>query len=143
MHNQRPSWLKSFQQGKRIMFGGMSNHTKAPTVDLGPDGKLTAARESIRFSSRLFADAAMEFLHNYKDEKPFYAYVAFTAPHDPAQSAAEVPPHVLPAASAAAAELRSAAPVRQRPHERAGTKVWGPGRARRKSSAISLPNTTA
>ena len=82
-HNQRPSWLKSFQQGKHIMFGGMSNHTKAPTVDLGPDGKLTAERESIRFSSRLFADAAMEFLHNYKDEKPFYAYVAFTAPHDP------------------------------------------------------------
>ncbi len=82
-HNQRPSWLKSFQRGKHIMFGGMSDHRKVPIVDLGADGKLTGERESVRFSSRLFADAAIEFLHNYKEEKPFYAYVAFTAPHDP------------------------------------------------------------
>lgn len=81
-HNQQPSWLKSFQQGKAIMFGGMSDHTKVPIVDLGPDGNLISERESIRFSSRLFADTAIEFLHNYEDEKPFYAYVAFTAPHD-------------------------------------------------------------
>ncbi len=82
-HNGEPSWLRSFQQGKNIMFGGMSNHVKVPIVDLGEDGKLTSKREGVRFSSSLFADAAIEFLRNYKEENPFFAYVAFTAPHDP------------------------------------------------------------
>jgi arylsulfatase A-like enzyme len=31
----------------------------------------------------LFTNAAIEFLENYDHEKPFFAYVAFTAPHDP------------------------------------------------------------
>ena len=83
-HNQRPSWAEKLPAGASASCSaGMSNHTTTPHRRPRPDGKLTAERESIRFSSRLFADAAMEFLHNYKDEKPFYAYVAFTAPHDP------------------------------------------------------------
>ena len=82
-HNGEKSWLRSFQQGRNIMFGGMSNHTKVPIVDLGPDGKLTKVREGVRFSSTLFADAAIDFLRNHRDERPFFAYVAFTAPHDP------------------------------------------------------------
>ena len=82
-HNRRESWLKSFQQGRNIMFGGMSDHAKVPLVDLGPDGKLYREREGVRFSSTLFADAAIDFLRNHSDEKPFFAYVAFTAPHDP------------------------------------------------------------
>ena len=47
-HNGEPSWLRSFQQGKNIMFGGMSNHVKVPIVDLGEDGKLTSKREGVR-----------------------------------------------------------------------------------------------
>lgn len=82
-HNGRESWLKSFQQGRNIMFGGMSDHTRVPLADLGPDGKLGRERTGVRFSSALFADAAIEFLRNYRDEQPFFAYVAFTAPHDP------------------------------------------------------------
>ena len=82
-HNKQESWLKSFQLGRNIMFGGMSNHVKVPIVDLGQDGKLTDEREGTRFSSTLFADAAIDFLRNYRDEQPFFAYVAFTAPHDP------------------------------------------------------------
>ncbi len=82
-HNGQESWLRSFQQGRNIMFGGMSNHAKVPVVDLGEDGKITAQREGVRFSSTLFADAAIEFLRNYREEQPFFAYVAFTAPHDP------------------------------------------------------------
>jgi arylsulfatase A-like enzyme len=38
------------------------------------------------FSTDLFADAAIEYLDNYskgKKDKPFFCYVAFTAPHDP------------------------------------------------------------
>jgi arylsulfatase A-like enzyme len=84
-HNGQPSWLRAFQRGKSVMFGGMSDHTKVPVRDLGPDGKLTEVRIGEKFSSELFADAAMEFLQSNDGKKPFFAYVAFTAPHDPRQ----------------------------------------------------------
>ncbi len=84
-HNGEPSWLRAFQRGKNIMFGGMSDHTKVPVRDLGPDGKLTAQRTGEKFSSELFADSAIEFLQNHDGKRPFFAYVAFTAPHDPRQ----------------------------------------------------------
>jgi arylsulfatase A-like enzyme len=84
-HNGEPSWLRAFQRGKNIMFGGMSDHTKVPVRDLGPDGKLTEQRIGEKFSSELFADAVIQFLKSYDGEKPFFAYVAFTAPHDPRQ----------------------------------------------------------
>ena len=82
-HNGQPSWLRAFQQGKNVFFGGMADHTKVPVRDLGPDGKLTEVRTGEKFSSELFADAAIEFLRSHDGKKPFFAYVAFTAPHDP------------------------------------------------------------
>jgi arylsulfatase A-like enzyme len=82
-HNGQASWRRAFQQGKSIFFGGMADHTKVPVRDLGPDGKLTAQRTGEKFSSELFADAAIEFLLHHDGKKPFFAYVAFTAPHDP------------------------------------------------------------
>ena len=84
-HNGQSSWLRAFQRGKTIMFGGMSDHTKVPVRDLGSDGKLTDQRTGEKFSSELFADSAIEFLLNHNGRKPFFAYVAFTAPHDPRQ----------------------------------------------------------
>lgn len=84
-HNGQESWLRAFQRGKTIMFGGMSDHTKVPVRDLGPDGKLTAERVGEKFSSELFADSVIEFLQNHDKKKPFFAYIAFTAPHDPRQ----------------------------------------------------------
>ena len=84
-HNGEDSWLRAFQHGKTIMFGGMSDHTKVPVRDLGPNGKLTAQRTGEKFSSELFADSVIEFLKNHDGSKPFFAYVAFTAPHDPRQ----------------------------------------------------------
>lgn len=84
-HNGQPSWKRAFQRGKTIMFGGMSDHTKVPVRDLGPDGELTAERTGEKFSSELFADSAIEFLKGQDGRQPFFAYVAFTAPHDPRQ----------------------------------------------------------
>ncbi len=84
-HNGTPSLVRAFQRGKAVMFGGMSDHTKVPIRDLGADGKLTEVRIGEKFSSELFADAAIEFLRNHDGVKPFFAYVAFTAPHDPRQ----------------------------------------------------------
>ena len=83
-HNGEESWLRAFQNGKTMMFGGMANHLKVPVRDLGADGKLTPEHVGEKFSSELFADSAIEFLQKQKDsEQPFFAYVAFTAPHDP------------------------------------------------------------
>lgn len=84
-HNERPSWLRGFARGKAVFFGGMADHTKVPVEDLSADGRLVNARIGEKFSSELFADAAIEFLRGYRDRRPFYAYVAFTAPHDPRQ----------------------------------------------------------
>jgi arylsulfatase A-like enzyme len=84
-HNGQPSWQRAFQRGERIMFGGMSDHTKVPVRDLGPDGKLTEQRTGEKFSSELFADAAIRFLESHDGRQPFFLYTAFTAPHDPRQ----------------------------------------------------------
>lgn len=81
-HNQQPSWLRSFDEGDSIFFGGMSDHTNVPLHAL-KDGKLEPVNNHRRFSSDLFADSAIEFIKNHEGPEPFYAYVAFTAPHDP------------------------------------------------------------
>ncbi len=82
-HNGQASWQRAFQRGKTIMFGGMSDHSQVPVQDLGPDGKLTATRTGEKFSSEMFADSTIEFLETRDRTKPFFAYAAFTAPHDP------------------------------------------------------------
>lgn len=82
-HNGQPSFQKSFQQGKTILFGGMSNHEKVPIRDMNADGSLTKQRKAVGFSSTIFADAAIEFLGQQDGQKPFLCYVAFSSPHDP------------------------------------------------------------
>jgi arylsulfatase A-like enzyme len=84
-HNGHASYLRAFQRGKTVMFGGMSDHTKVPVRDLGPDGRLTEERTGEKFSSELFADSMIEFLEAHDGKRPFFAYAAFTAPHDPRQ----------------------------------------------------------
>jgi len=87
-HNGRSSFSKSFQSGTNIMLGGMSDHTRVPVVDWnGHD--YSPQRKGEKFSSELFAESASEFLRNRQMEKPFFCYVAFTAPHDPRQPPGE------------------------------------------------------
>lgn len=84
-HNQEPAWLRSFQQGENVMFGGMSDHTKVPVKSLDESGRLYDPGYPREFSSELFANSVIKFLDKHPKDKPFYAYVAFTAPHDPRQ----------------------------------------------------------
>ncbi len=84
-HNGAASFEASFQRGENVFLGGMSDHYKVPCRTLGRDGKLS--EPVIKgFSTDLFADAAIKYIDGYskgKRDKPFFCYVAFTAPHDP------------------------------------------------------------
>jgi arylsulfatase A-like enzyme len=85
-HNGERSFDASFQAGKSVFFGGMCDHTEVLVRDKPEGGELSAKRAGGAFSSELFADAAVEFLSARRgDERPFFLYVAFSAPHDPRQ----------------------------------------------------------
>ena len=105
-HNQSDSFLRGFEQGRAVFFGGMSDHTRVPVSNVD-HGRLSEPSLGEGFSSTLFADAAIQFLENYDFSRPFYLYLAFTAPHDPRQapegyldmydpSAVPLPPNYLP-----------------------------------------------
>lgn len=83
-HNGQASFLRAFDNGKAVMLGGMSDHTKVPLVDIEA-GKVINKRVGDGFSSEMFADSAVEFLNSASSDKPYFLYVAFTAPHDPRQ----------------------------------------------------------
>ncbi len=84
-HNFPDSYARSFTDGAKIFFGGMSNHLEVPVFDFHPDGKYPQEDRYIgkKFSSELFSDAAIEFINRQDGEQPFFAYVSYTAPHDP------------------------------------------------------------
>jgi arylsulfatase A-like enzyme len=89
-HNGQPSFAKSFDIGQSVFFGGMSNQQAVPVVDLLDDGKFSPKRIGDQFSSEIFADAAAEFLKQHDKAKAFFAWVAFTSPHDPRTPPADV-----------------------------------------------------
>ena len=86
-HNRANSFIRAFQHGKSVFIGGMSDHTKVPIRDLTADGTLTPPRVTGQFSSEMFADAVIGFIESRtgKTDKPFFAYAAFSSPHDPRQ----------------------------------------------------------
>ncbi|MEA3400760.1 MAG: sulfatase-like hydrolase/transferase [Armatimonadota bacterium] len=84
-HNLPPSYARSFTDGAKIFFGGMSNHLEVPVHDFSSSGEYPEDDRYIgkTFSSELFSDAAIDFLRRQDGEQPFFAYVSYTAPHDP------------------------------------------------------------
>jgi arylsulfatase A-like enzyme len=84
-HNGGPSFARGFAGGGAIFFGGMASHLKMQVSDYDPSGRFPAKNRRVdgRFSSELFADAAIDFLRKHRGGQPFFLYVAFTAPHDP------------------------------------------------------------
>ena len=98
-HNGEEAAVRSFTTGEAVFLGGMNDHTKVPIVDI-EGGEAINQRVGEKFSNTLFADAAVKFLESLNGDKPFYAYVAFTAPHDPRQFPEETaelyPPEQMP-----------------------------------------------
>jgi arylsulfatase A-like enzyme len=83
-HNGPPSWLRSFEMGNAVLFGGMANHFDVPFQAPVGGGRFKKLKTKGRHSSEVIADAAIDFLdHHAGKGKPFFLYVAFTAPHDP------------------------------------------------------------
>jgi arylsulfatase A-like enzyme len=78
-------WIeRGFDYGKSIYLGGMTKHfgTKVQNYDSISGWSATYA-DPKKFSSEVFADAAIDFMKQGHKDKPFLMYVAFTAPHDP------------------------------------------------------------
>ena len=84
-HNGREAYARAFTDGGKIFFGGMSDHLKVPVYDFDPTGKYPPEKKYTgdKFSSELFSDEAVKFLQQYDSQKPFFLYLAYTAPHDP------------------------------------------------------------
>lgn len=88
-HNGRASFRKSFTDGGAIFFGGMHSydtggHHEPRVRDFSQSGEYNKPPQIIKtFSSELFADATIQFLRSRNEAEPFFAYVSFTAPHDP------------------------------------------------------------
>lgn len=85
-HNGVDSFHMSFNAGASIFFGGMCDHWFVPVFDYDPTGCYPVESRYCAkgFSSEIFANEAIKFIHSRKDNpQPFFCYCAFTAPHDP------------------------------------------------------------
>jgi len=102
-HNGPRSYARSFTTGGEIFFGGMWDHWNVPANNFDPTGKYenvvpyasdfyhsrtldTMVADHIQMgkhSTELFGEKAIDFIKTRKQDKPFYLYTAFMAPHDP------------------------------------------------------------
>jgi arylsulfatase A-like enzyme len=84
-HQDKKAFSRCFSSGGKIFFGGMGNHWNVPVNDFDAAGNYPRNQryKGDKHSSELFSDAAVRFLRDHKDDKPFFVYVAYTAPHDP------------------------------------------------------------
>lgn len=90
-HNQPPELVAGFEEGKNIFLGGMhfpkdGGHFQPQLYDeLDKTGAFPKEnkRQRSEFSSKLYADATVEFIEKQPHTQPFFIYTAFTSPHDP------------------------------------------------------------
>ncbi len=101
-HNGSKAYARSFTHGDNIFFGGMHDHWCVPVHSFDPEGNYhhrvrkvadffheNKVEEHIAdkihpgvHSTDFLAEGLLDFL-DQKHDKPFYAYTAFLAPHDP------------------------------------------------------------
>lgn len=102
-HNGKEAYARSFNGGDEIFFGGMNDHWNVPVYDFDSTRKYKPTIPFIddpwsskevsylnadhinhgKHSSELFTDAVINYIENYQEEKPFFIYTSFMAPHDP------------------------------------------------------------
>jgi len=86
-HNGQDSARRAFQAGRGVFFGGMTDQWRVPVSSFpAADGGIGAAETAAGVhSAQVVGDAAVAFLEEVGEE-PFFAWVAFTLPHDPRQA---------------------------------------------------------
>jgi len=103
-HNGQESYTRSFSSGGEIFFGGMDDHWNVPVCKFQKDGNYPEPKNHPwdggtgvvvetpkvydhinkgNHSSDIFCDKAVDFLLSKNEEKPFFMYLSFMAPHDP------------------------------------------------------------
>ena len=85
-HNRRGSYARAFNSSGKVFFGGMDDQYAMPVNDFDPSGEYPPEETYIAdgFSTTIFADEMIDFLSaRQADDDPFFAYIAFTSPHDP------------------------------------------------------------
>lgn len=82
-HNDVPALLRSFEHGRSIFHGGMCDHDAVPVRDLDEIRRGAPTRVGMGFSSEIFCGEAERFLRTRTPDRPFFAFVALTSPHDP------------------------------------------------------------
>ncbi len=83
-HNGATSATRCFAEGSNVFLGGMHDQFSVPVVSFSGHGQPVKTEPTALHSSEIFGDAAAAFVQSLGDE-PFFAWVAFTAPHDPRQ----------------------------------------------------------
>ena len=84
-HNGDAALRRAFPDARSVFRGGMCDHRQVPLCDV-VDGEIVRRRNPAGFSTEHFTAAVIDFLQRHRandDGKPFFAYVPFTAPHDP------------------------------------------------------------
>ena len=86
-HNRRGSYARCFGESGKVFFGGMSDQFAMPVNDFDPAGEYPPEETYIAdgYSTTVFSDEMISFLSERSpdDDEPFFAYIAFTSPHDP------------------------------------------------------------
>ncbi len=102
-HNGKESFNRSFADGADIFFGGMTDHWNVPAHNYDPSGeydtqlpicadpmhsKEVTYRHADHItpglhSSEMVCNAGIDFIRRQDGKDPFFAYIAFLAPHDP------------------------------------------------------------
>jgi arylsulfatase A-like enzyme len=86
-HNGAEALKAAFDDGGPVLMGGMGPQVGLRMASFAEPGKASAREGRV---TPLLADALMEFLGRPSTGKqPFFAYGAFTAPHDPREASAE------------------------------------------------------
>ena len=99
-HNGKESCERSFADGEAVFLGGMTDQFH-PMLGAVRGHRLGDMARSEAFSTDAIGAAAVKFLGNRDRSRPFFAWVAFTVPHDPRtpKPVAEAPP-VVPGGAA-------------------------------------------
>ena len=143
-HNGEASWLRAFQQGRTVMFGGMSDHTKVPVKDLGANGQLTRGTRRDDVLERAVCRLRHRVPARAQGAGAVLRLRRLHRAARPSPAAAGVPAGLLRQPAAAAGELPAAVPVRQRRAcAAAATRTSAPGHAPKPWCATSWPSTTA